>query len=354
MILEVISYVMDGNKTGNDIMGHFGMTRNQFDTVKQKLRAVGLPLIYDNSTKTYSVKNTAILTDEELEVVRRIGKMGLDRRQVDGVLESLLMDKVPPEKKTITFSKDSFKFIVIADIHAGSKFCRKDVIARAAEDAKRNGVDFVFNVGDSIEGMSGRDDQWFNLAQDGFGVSAQATTLATMLNDFDDIKVYSIEAQNSHSGWSWTSHKGAQGINVGEFLELMSIKYGNGQYQFIGFNKADFEINGIRIRLIHPDKGTSMSYVDGLTGSIKPHVVLCGHWHSKCGYVFHRNVHIVDAATAQETTPFIERNASESILGYWVCEMTIGHGPSDQTDRSLPFIESFATRFVPFYSKGVL
>lgn len=355
MMFKMLSYVMEGRKTGTDIMQEFGITRNQFYKIKNQLASYGLPLIYDPSTRTYSVKQTAILTEDELEVVRRIGKFGLGRKQIDNLLAALSAKRIPKAYREVTFSEKVLRFVVISDLHVGSQFYRSDILHRAAEDAKRIGAAFILNAGDSVEGMSGRDEQWFDFDYKyGVGITAQAKLLAEELAVFGDLPVFSIEAQGSHGGWAQSSHKGAQGLNVGEFLEMMCEKYGAGNYKFIGFNKADFRINGIRIRLIHPNKGDVISYINGLTGSNKPNMVICGHWHSKVGDKFHRNVFALDAATMQETTTFLERQATESVLGYHICEMVIGEGPTDQTDISGSFIESLSVRFVPFYSKGVI
>ena len=312
---DILKFVLTGQRTGNQICSKFGLSRNQFYREKENLRFRGFPLKYDPSTKTYSVLKLAKLTDEELTIVQRMGQMDLTKEQTDTLLKNLFQK--PPQKKPVTVLTDKKKviFLAIADLHAGSDFYVEQLLETAG--AEQDWIDFVINAGDSVEGMSGRVDQILNLSYHGLGITRQARYLAEELEKFNGIPVYSIEAQNSHGGWSNASHRGAQGLNIGEYLELMSAKYGNGEYRFLGFDNGQVNVNGLRILMWHPKNQTIESYLDKTPDILKPHIVVVGHYHSKIGTYRYRGVHIIHTGTAQSTTPFIKASGGQSIVGYY-------------------------------------
>ena len=361
-IARIIQLLLDKHMTGAELCADLGLTRNQFYRVKDTMRNAGISLIYNPSTKLYSLQNNRALTAEEAMIMSRLDKLGLTRKQVDAVLKNLSNGIAPQtEPFEIQFSGNRIKFILLSDTHMGSKYYRADITRHAAINARRLNVDFLLNAGDTIEGMSDREGHVFEVDPiHGLGVTAQMDFMAEELTQFGDLKIYSIEAQGSHGGWSFK--KANQGLCIGKTMQMTSlvtkdgaIRKNGGQYVFLGYNVADFKVAGITIRLRHPEQKGLKDYINSLMPNDKPHVLLQGHYHDRVGYTAHRNVHAVDAGCIQETTPFLQRKGSVPVLGYWVIEITIGDTPS-RTGQTLlkngKYIESFKAEFIPFYDHG--
>lgn len=357
-IYKLVSMLLDEHLTGHEIMAELQVSRNQFHRVKDRMRQLGIRVVYEPSTRTYSLKNNAALSDSEALVVSRLYHLDMSRKQLDGILTALSREFVPIEKMKLNFSKNKVVFGLISDLHIGSKFYRPDILHHAAENFKRMNVDFVLNVGDSVEGMSNRAGHVFEVDPiKGLGISKQAEYMAEEFKQFGDLKVYSIEAQGSHGGWAYKM--GNTGLEIGQYLQMVSmcnedgtIREGGGQYKFIGYDVADFEVNGIIIRLRHPEKLTVEEFVNRLMPGDKPHVAIQGHFHSDVGYSPHRNVHTIDAACMQTQTPFLARLGSVPIMGYWIIEMVVGDCPSETGQGHRVegvYVESFGQTFIQFY-----
>jgi len=362
-IHKLVSMLLDEHLTGHEIMGELEITRNQFHRIKDRMRNLGMQLVYEPSTRTYSLKNNASLDDAEALVVSRLQHLGLGRKQLDGILTALSRETIPIEKTKLKFSKNKIVFGLISDTHIGSKFYRPDILRHAAENFKRHNADFILNCGDSVEGMSNRPGHVFEVDPIlGLGITKQADYMAEEFKVFGDLNVYSIEAQGSHGGWAYKM--GNTGLEIGQYLQMMSmfeydgknftanLREGGGQYKFIGYDVADFEVNGVVIRLRHPEKLLIEEFVNRIMPGDKPHVAIQGHFHSAVGYSPHRNVHTVDAACMQTQTPFLARLGSVPVMGYWIIEITVGDCPSETGQGHQVegvYVEEFGQKFIQFY-----
>ena len=348
-IARIIELLLDKHLTGSDICRDLGISSYRFDKLKREMKNQGINVVYNRSTKVYSLNDNKALTPDEVIIINRLEKMGLEKHQIDALIKAFAtQEPLPTGPTVIEFSKKKIKFLLISDTHLGSKYYRPDILRHAAKYAEREQIDFVLNAGDTIEGVSGRADQWLELdKQNGLGLTEQIDYLTEQFAQFGNLKVYSIEAQGSHGGWAYASHRGSQGLNIGRTIEAFCP-----QYKFLGFDIADIKIAGITIRLRHPEMLQIEEYVNRLMPNNKPHVVIQGHFHGKVGYRPHRNVHCIDAGCMQIATPYLERKGAVPILGYWVVEITIGEAPSKTGQTLLKnghYIEAIKTEFVQFY-----
>jgi hypothetical protein len=347
-IYKTISMLLEEHKTGHEIMTELQISRNQFYRLKDKMKLLGIHPVYDPTTMTYSLNKNIALTEEEAVVVSRLSKLGLNKKQIDAVIEAFSKTRPPTEPVELEFSELKIKFGVISDLHIGSKYYRPDVLQHAIENFKREKVQFVINCGDTIEGMSDREGHIYELElPGGLGVTNQVNLLANEFKPFDDIglDVYSIEAQGSHGGWSYK--KSNMGLEIHDYIESKVPAY-----KFLGYNEATLVVEGIKIRIRHPERGNVQSYVNSLPGGHKPHMVFDGHFHNRTGYVINRNVHCFDCGTMQDQTPFLERMSSPSLVGYYIIEITIGEATNGSTQVRLTsgkYLESVSVKFVPFY-----
>jgi len=316
-IISIVNGLTERHMTGLELMVMFDMTRNQFYRMKERMNRLGILIVYNPSTRTYSINRNRILSESEADLIARLDKLELTRKQTDNVLKTLRREHYPRTEPTvIEFSKQTIKFGIIADTHCGSEFYRPDILLHAGINFMRQNVDFVINAGDSIEGMSNRDGHIFELdKQNGIGVTPQAKYMAKEFEVFEGLNVYSIEAQGSHGGWAQKLSN--QGFEIGPYLEDLS-----GPYKFLDYDVADLTVNGITIRIRHPAKSNLVNYINGLTGGDKPHMLIDGHFHSRAGYKIHRNIHAFDAGCFRGYVNIVTNNGPQKIsrikVGDWV------------------------------------
>ena len=284
---------------------------------------------------------------------RRVVKVALD----DDLLKEIKKAKLTPKETKIVLKnlreinpkrygpvklENPYKYVkfgVVSDLHIGHKDYRPDILRHATKRFKKEGVDFVVNAGDTLEGMSGREGQIYDLTH--IGASEQLKYFAKEFKHFEPLTVYSIEAQDSHSGWFRS--KGNIGLDIGPELERRSKSY-----KFIGYDEQDLKLdNGLIIRLRHSGGATAYAisykmqkYVESISGGKKPHIIIQGHFH-KAQYIFYRNVHCFDAGCLQEQSPYMKKKGTPAMLGYWIIEVGI-------PKHKFSMIE-VKSRFYPFY-----
>ena len=275
--------------------------------------------------------------DEQL--LDEIKKKKLTPKETQLILRGMKNHNSWKKYKTvdIEFSDKHVKFGVFADAHIGHECYRPDVLRTMIADGKRESIEFWLNVGDTIEGMSGREGHIYELTH--LGATQQLNYFTKEFKLFRNT-VYSIEAQNSHSGWY--NSKGNTGLNIGEEMQRRSK-----HYNFIGYDEQDIILdNGLRIRLRHPGGGTAYAisykmqkYVESISGGKKPNLLFQGHFH-KSIYMFYRNIHCFESGTLCEQTPFMRKIGTPAHIGYWIVDVAVGNKGG---------VDSIKSRFVPFY-----
>jgi len=276
----------------------------------------------------------------EERIYEKIKDSKLSPEEAEKVLKNF--QQINPQKystKKIDFPDRHIKFAVFADAHMGHSCYRPDILKKMIKDGKKQSVEFYLNVGDTIEGMSGREGHIYEL--DYIGASQQLDFFAREFSQFDR-RVYSIEAQDSHGGWFRS--KGNMGLNIGEELERRAK-----HYEFLGYDEQNIELdNGCKIKLRHPGGGTAYAisykmqkYIESMSGGKKPHLLFDGHFH-KAIYMFYRNVHGFESGTLQEQSPFMKRINTPAHLGYWIIDVNMHR-------QKRKGVERIKSEFVPFY-----
>jgi hypothetical protein len=276
----------------------------------------------------------------EERIYEKIKDSKLSPEEAEKVLKNF--QQINPQKystKKIDFPDRHIKFAVFADAHMGHSCYRPDILKKMIKDGKKQSVEFYLNVGDTIEGMSGREGHIYEL--DYIGASQQLDFFAREFSQFDR-RVYSIEAQDSHGGWFRS--KGNMGLNIGEELERRAK-----HYEFLGYDEQNIELdNGCKIKLRHPGGGTAYAisykmqkYIESMSGGKKPHLLFDGHFH-KAIYMFYRNVHGFESGTLQEQSPFMKKINTPAHLGYWIIDVNMHR-------QKRKGVERIKSEFVPFY-----
>ena len=341
---EILKILSEGPKTKKQIISSLGITDKQFDLLKTNLRVNGINLGYNRALKQYYTggdKPAYQMTSEELEYANMLKDSGLTVDELKLVYKNL--QTVNPQQyttKRVKFSGDKVKFGLISDTHIGHLNYRPDILKLAIDDFRKQDVDFVVNDGDTLEGMSGREGHVYELSHVGY--SNQMNYFSEEFGQFTDygMKVYSIEAQNSHSGWY--NSKANAGVDIGKELSKNCKAY-----DFIGYDEQDLVLdNGLKIRLRHPGGGTAYAisykmqkYIESISGGDKPNILTQGHFH-KAEYIFYRNIHGFDAGCLQQQSPFMKKKGTPAMLGYWII--------SADWDKNIG-IDRISPQFRPFY-----
>jgi predicted phosphodiesterase len=274
------------------------------------------------------------------QLFKTIERMGLTPEEAKRVIRGLLLPNTTAREHTkLDIPDKHVRFGAFADAHIGHMCFREDVFDAAVASFRQESVDFVLNAGDTLEGMSGREGHIYELLH--MGYSEQMKEFGSQFEKFGDTPVYSIEAQNSHSGWF--NNKANAGVDIGEELQKASPPY-----QFVGYDDQDFVLDsGLIIRLTHPGGGTAYAisyraqkYIESLSGGKKPHIVIQGHFH-KALYIFYRNIHFFDAGCLQEQSPYLKKLRSPAMLGYWVIDVKYNktNWCCEVTPKFYPFYE---------------
>jgi len=298
-----------------------------------------------NNLKIQNKKDISPYTELELKILKEIQRKKLNPNETRKILNNLKnVNPLKYDVKKISFPGKHVKFLAFSDTHMGHFCYRPDVMDKMVKDAKRQGCEFAVNSGDTLEGMSGRDGHIYELTHLGF--TQQRDYFKKEFEKFDilgkNFKVYSIEAQDSHSGWY--KNKGNMGLDIGEELQKA-----NKHYDFIGFDEQDLVLdNGLKIRLRHPGGGTAYAisykmqkYVEAISGGQKPNMVFQGHFH-KANYIFYRNIHCYDAGTLANQTPFMKKKGTPAHIGYWIVDVKLNRKKSNLVERVI-------NQFVPFF-----
>lgn len=250
-------------------------------------------------------------------IEKEIKRMNLTEQEIKELFKGLKTPS-PHYNKRINLANKHFKFGYFSDAHMGHKNYRPDVLDHAIRNWNKQGVEFIINSGDTVEGMSGRDGHIYELSY--IGASDQLKYASEQLNKIKQ-PIYSIEADSSHGGWF--KSKANMGLDIGEELELR-VK----NYKFLGYDEQDLKLdNGLIIRLRHPGGGSCYAhshkmqkYVDSLLPEDKPDIVVQGHFHKSCN-IFYKGIHGIDAGALQSQSPFMKKKGTPSHVGYGVIEV---------------------------------
>ena len=241
-------------------------------------------------------------------------------------LDIILKNQSKPKRRTAVY-KEKFKekeiFGVFSDAHIGHESFDEGLMKFMFDKFREHGVKKVYQVGDILEGMSGREGQIYELSHIGF--KQQIDYAARLLNKYGKgFDIYGIDG--NHDGWY--KKKNNAGIIVGCELEKMVENYTH-----LGEMEADIDLgHGVTMKLFHPNDGTAYatSYklqklVESFEGGKKPNIVLEGHYH-KAMYMFNRNVHGIECGTLCGQSGFMRGKKIPAHTGFWIINIEFSKG----------------------------
>jgi predicted phosphodiesterase len=214
----------------------------------------------------------------------------------------------------------SVRFGVVSDTHLGHKHQQLSYLQDFYAQAADFGAEFMLHGGDVVDGQNMHRDQQFELFR--HGVDAQASycieKLPVLRRKKAALPTYAIGG--NHDGSSWND----VGANV-----LRHVQEAREDFRFLGAPLATFHYGPLRIMLMHPDGGVAYarSYklqkiVEQLAPDEKPHLLICGHWHTASHLPAYRNVEAFSAPCFQAQTAYMKRKGLAPAIGGILFEAT--------------------------------
>ena len=233
------------------------------------------------------------------------------------------------------FPKNHIKIGLLGDNQIGSIYARQDILDCLYNIYKKEGINHVYNTGDLCDGGNMYRGHEFELIN--HGVQAQVECCLNTYPRIEGITTHFITGNHDLSFYK------SVGVDIGEIL--MDKRK---DFDYLGREEADINIQGILLRLAHPGKGTSyaVSYqiqkmIESITGGTKPNILAVGHFHKAEVLPLIRNITAIQTGTTQSQTPFMRRNSLAAHLGGWILEFWV-NGKE---------IVRIKTEFIPFYEK---
>lgn len=241
-------------------------------------------------------------------------KEGISEAELKAIIKS--SRNKPSAVKKLGISGRHVKYGYFSDAHIGHKEFRPELWDKMARLFKKESIDFIVDVGDHLEGMSGRPGHVYELSHLGFDQQiAYAAELYKQLRS----PVYGIDG--NHDQWYFKKNNG--GIIVGNELE-QRVK----NYHHLGQDEADIEIApGIMVKLFHANDGTAyaMSYklqklIESFTGGEKPHIVHSGHYHKHLA-MYVRNVFGTESGTLMGQSRWMRGKKIPAHMGFGIMDV---------------------------------
>jgi predicted phosphodiesterase len=274
------------------------------------------------------------MTTKQNKLEKVLSESGLTEKEAIKLLEGAKAK--PFRKKKFSKAGEKIKYGYFSDAHIGEKHFDEGLFYQMAEHFDRENVDFIIDVGDHLEGMSGRPGHIYELSEIGF--DAQFKKAVELYKNLT-APVYGIDGNHD----DWYTKKNSAGVIVGEQLESALDNYTH-----LGVWEGDLMVgttNPIWMKLFHANDGTAYadSYklqklIESFTGGEKPQIVHSGHYH-KAIALFRRNVWGFESGTLCGQSQFMRGKKLQAHKGYGLVEL-LKDGNS---------VKSLTHTFVPSY-----
>lgn len=262
--------------------------------------------------------------DKKSKLERLIQRKNISEDEVVAIIKSAKGTKPLPAKK-IPVKKGHVDYGYLSDAHIGSKYFDLELYDKMVHVFNNEDLDFVVDVGDHCEGMSGRPGHVYELAH--IGYEAQVSEVCRLYEQIKH-KIYGIDGNHDQ----WFKQKGDNGSVVGEDLERRLDNYIHlGEWE----GDLDVESDGAKLnmKLFHANDGSAYatSYklqklIESFEGGKKPHIVHSGHYH-KALYAFIRNVHGFESATLCSQTGWMRGKKIPAHKGFGIVHVDFNeHG----------------------------
>jgi hypothetical protein len=246
----------------------------------------------------------------------------------------------PLQTKKLGISGRHVKYGYFSDAHIGHKMFHPELWDKMVRLFKKEGVEFILDIGDHLEGMSGRPGHVYELSHVGFD---QQINYAIELYKQLPVNTYGIDG--NHDQWYYKNCNG--GIIVGGELENRV-----GAYTHLGQDEADLEIApGVMVKLFHANDGSAyaLSYklqklIESFTGGEKPHIVHSGHYHKHLT-MYLRNVFGVECGTLMGQSRWMRGKKIPAHMGFGIMDVYFNKKGIDRINHTwVPYFENNSER----------
>ena len=254
---------------------------------------------YLGKKKKPYVKN--IMKDLNLKEHEVYGLVSLLKQQ--GYLFDIIdgqIVKIKPIKENSVYklpnNLEHLKLLMISDTHLASKYDRLDILRYLYNEAEDRGVNYVLHSGDLCEGVSGRQQQQYELKE--LSYTGQRDYVIDKYPK-SDIPTYLVSG--NHDLW-WVKQCGAD-ICKDICNQRQDLIY-------LGSDCEDMKIGKLKIRLYHGKGGGAYAksyklqkYLDQIPSEELPHILQTGHIH-QAFYMKQGKTHCFQTSCLQDLTPF--------------------------------------------------
>jgi predicted phosphodiesterase len=238
-------------------------------------------------------------------------KLGLTETQAKSILTKTVA-KPQIIKRHIT--EEEFEFAIISDTHLCSHYEAINELHTFYAICQKMGIKDVVHAGDLIDGGMSHAG-WENQIHT-HGADRQIGYVAKNYPKIAGINTYFIGGSHDYSFWK------KAGVDVGYLITAKRP-----DLVYLGMVKADVELGGLKVRLIHPSGGApySKSYraqkiAENIVSGDKPHILVVGHLHYSVFFQY-RLMHIFHAGCFQHQTPYLQEKSLLPDVGGWTIKV---------------------------------
>lgn len=203
-------------------------------------KAAELLGIQQDSLKRYLRKAaTEGILNEKNRVLKELSEI-YSHKELAAMTKSSVIEK--PNSFHLNFGKNRFRALVIGDTHIGSKYTINSYITDALKKGEDENVDYIFHVGDLVEGMSNRPGHIYELSELGYDQQKEKA-----IELFKDIHTDMYIIDGNHDRWYIKSSGALIVKDVADQIEKM---------HFIGHDEGSLFIDNINVMLWHGEDGS--------------------------------------------------------------------------------------------------
>jgi len=233
------------------------------------------------------------------EVIGLVELMKQDGELVDYVDGQIIKLQKPLKSNDVykvPNNMEHLRLLLISDTHLASKYDRLDILRYLYDKADKTNVNYVLHSGDLTDGLSGRQQQLYDLKE--ISYEGQRDYVVEKYPK-SDIPTYLIAG--NHDLW-WVKQCGTDIVK--------DICKNRDDLIYLGSDCEDLQIGKLKIRLYHGKGGGSYAksyklqkYLDAIPMEERPHILQTGHIH-QAFYMKQDNTHCFQTSCLQDLTPF--------------------------------------------------
>lgn len=236
---------------------------------------------------------------KDYEVIGLVELMKQDGELVDYVDGQIIKLKTPLKSNnvyTIPNNLEKIKLLLISDTHLASKYDRLDILRYLYAKAEDEGVNYVLHSGDLTDGLSGRQQQLYDLRE-----ASYTGQRDYVIEKYPKSNIPTYIISGNHDLW-WIKQCGADIVK--------DICNSRNDLTYLGSDCEDLKIGKLKIRLYHGKGGGSYAksyklqkYLDAIPMEERPHILQTGHIH-QAFYMKQDKTHCFQTSCLQDLTPF--------------------------------------------------